>query len=52
MQRDFVAGEISLNKGSPPWWSFRDVDAPDVKECSGLTGPMAIIVSEETPPRN
>lgn len=51
LQRNSVAGDISLNKGSPSWWSFRDVHAPDVEECAELTGPMAIIVSEETPPR-
>ncbi|CAA6654163.1 unnamed protein product [Spirodela intermedia] len=49
--RNSVAGDISLNKGRPSWWSFRDVHAPDVEECTDLTGPMAIIVSEETPPQ-
>ncbi|XP_078441364.1 piezo-type mechanosensitive ion channel component [Wolffia australiana] len=51
LSRISVDGEISLKKGSPPWWSFRDVHAPDVEECTGLTGPMAIVISEETPPQ-
>uniref|UniRef100_A0A1D1Y2D5 Protein PIEZO n=2 Tax=Anthurium amnicola TaxID=1678845 RepID=A0A1D1Y2D5_9ARAE len=44
-----VVANVSLNKGSPPWWSFHDINATDVERCTGLTGPMAIIVSEETP---
>ncbi|MQL84320.1 hypothetical protein Taro_016835, partial [Colocasia esculenta] len=44
-----VEGNVSLNKGSPPWWSFQDTNPLDVEGCVGLTGPMAIIVSEETP---
>lgn len=33
------------------WWSFHVVNSSDVTGCGGLTGPMAIIMSEETPPR-
>ncbi|KMZ74336.1 hypothetical protein ZOSMA_12G00200 [Zostera marina] len=46
---NLVNGEITLNQGKPPWWSFNDTNAPYVKECVGMTGPMAIVVSEETP---
>ncbi|OVA11397.1 Piezo family [Macleaya cordata] len=45
----FVSGNLVKNHGSPPWWSFHDTNASDVFGCGGLTGPMAIIVSEETP---
>lgn len=44
-----VSGDIVLNQGIPQWWSFRDMNASDVKGCGQLAGPMAIIVSEETP---
>ncbi|XP_058084087.1 piezo-type mechanosensitive ion channel homolog isoform X2 [Magnolia sinica] len=43
-----VSGDLLLNRGNPPWWSFHDINA-SVAGCEGLTGPMAIIVSEETP---
>ncbi|XP_039146596.1 piezo-type mechanosensitive ion channel homolog isoform X1 [Dioscorea cayenensis subsp. rotundata] len=44
-----VSGELVLNQESLPWWSFYDVNASDVVGCNELTGPMAIVVSEETP---
>ncbi|XP_010914337.1 piezo-type mechanosensitive ion channel homolog isoform X1 [Elaeis guineensis] len=44
-----VSGDLLLNHESPPWWSFHDVNASDGAACKGLTGPMAIVVSEETP---
>ncbi|KAK1319859.1 hypothetical protein QJS10_CPB04g00743 [Acorus calamus] len=44
---DSVSGELFMNHGSTQWWSFYDLNASDV--CGDLTGPMAIIVSEETP---
>lgn len=44
-----VSGDLVLNHESPSWWSFYDIDASDVAACKGLTGPMAIVVSEETP---
>ncbi|PIA39355.1 hypothetical protein AQUCO_02600068v1 [Aquilegia coerulea] len=46
---DEVSGDLVLNRGSPEWWSFHDTNASDVGGCGGLKGPMAIIVSEETP---
>ncbi|KAK1294370.1 hypothetical protein QJS10_CPA16g01436 [Acorus calamus] len=42
-----VSGELFMNHGSTQWWSFYDLNASDI--CGDLTGPMAIIVSEETP---
>lgn len=44
-----VSGNLVLNRGSPEWWSFYDIDASDAHGCGKLSGPMAIIVSEETP---
>ncbi|KAK2976815.1 hypothetical protein RJ640_002214 [Escallonia rubra] len=46
---NLVSGDIVLNRGNGEWWSFHDVDASDVSGCGGLAGPMAIIISEETP---
>ncbi|KAF5954962.1 hypothetical protein HYC85_007818 [Camellia sinensis] len=44
-----VTGDLVLNHGSLEWWSFHDIDASNVSVCGELAGPMAIIVSEETP---
>ncbi|MCL7046756.1 hypothetical protein MKW94_016922 [Papaver nudicaule] len=44
---DQVSGDLVLNRGDTEWWSFNDLNASI--GCGGLTGPMAIIVSEETP---
>lgn len=44
-----MTGDLVLNRGDPEWWSFYDVHSPAVKSCGNLTGPMAIIISEETP---
>ncbi|KAK9281893.1 hypothetical protein L1049_004800 [Liquidambar formosana] len=46
-----VSADLVLNRGSREWWSFHDINSSDVNGCGGLTGPMAIIVSEETPPQ-
>ncbi|XP_077232309.1 piezo-type mechanosensitive ion channel component isoform X4 [Tasmannia lanceolata] len=46
---NLVSGDLSLNHETPKWWSFHDINALDVRGCEGVTGPMAIIVSEETP---
>ncbi|GAV80465.1 DUF3595 domain-containing protein [Cephalotus follicularis] len=46
-----VSADLVINRGNFEWWSFHDVNSSDVKGCGGLTGPMAIIVSEETPPQ-
>lgn len=43
------SGDLSKNHGYPEWWSFHDVDASEITGCGELAGPMAIIVSEETP---
>ncbi|THU72851.1 hypothetical protein C4D60_Mb04t16580 [Musa balbisiana] len=45
----YISGDIYMNHGSPPWWSFNVSNALDVEECDGFTGPMAVVVSEETP---
>lgn len=44
-----MSGDLVLNHGNPEWWSFHDVYSPAEKSCENLTGPMAIIISEETP---
>uniref|UniRef100_A0A5B7BCU2 Uncharacterized protein n=1 Tax=Davidia involucrata TaxID=16924 RepID=A0A5B7BCU2_DAVIN len=44
-----VSADLIINNGNPEWWSFHDINSLDVSGCGGLTGPMAIIVSEETP---
>ncbi|XP_031401099.1 piezo-type mechanosensitive ion channel homolog isoform X1 [Punica granatum] len=46
-----VSTDLVLNHGEFQWWSFHDINSSDVSGCEGLTGPMAIIVSEETPPQ-
>uniref|UniRef100_K3XDQ2 Uncharacterized protein n=1 Tax=Setaria italica TaxID=4555 RepID=K3XDQ2_SETIT len=44
---DSVSGELLLNNGTS-WWSFY-TNPSDLAGCQGLNGPMAIVVSEETP---
>ncbi|KAL5566153.1 hypothetical protein UlMin_029317 [Ulmus minor] len=46
---ELVSGNLVLNRGKPEWWSFHDIDASDVSGCGELAGPLAIVVSEETP---
>ncbi|KAK7258817.1 hypothetical protein RIF29_24404 [Crotalaria pallida] len=46
---DLVSGDLVLNRGNPEWWSFYDIDISDAHGCGEFPGPMAIIVSEETP---
>lgn len=47
-----VNADLILNREQFEWWAFKDVNPPNIsKFCGGLTGPMAIIISEETPPR-
>nr|XP_048324692.1 piezo-type mechanosensitive ion channel homolog [Ziziphus jujuba var. spinosa] len=46
---ELVSGDVVLNRGNPEWWSFHDIDASDVSGCGDLAGPLAIVVSEETP---
>ncbi|XP_015570622.2 piezo-type mechanosensitive ion channel homolog [Ricinus communis] len=42
-----VSGDLVLNHGDSEWWSFHDTDVSS--GCGEFAGPMAIIVSEETP---
>ncbi|KAG9157001.1 hypothetical protein Leryth_009041 [Lithospermum erythrorhizon] len=44
-----VSADLTLNHGYIEWWSFRDINSFDAHVCGNLTGPTAIIVSEETP---
>ncbi|KAM7501316.1 hypothetical protein LguiB_000220 [Lonicera macranthoides] len=44
-----VSADLVLNRESSEWWSFQDIRSKNISECRGLTGPMAIVVSEETP---
>ncbi|XP_019423169.1 PREDICTED: piezo-type mechanosensitive ion channel homolog isoform X2 [Lupinus angustifolius] len=46
---ELVNGDLVLNRGNPEWWSFYDTDISDAHGCGEFPGPMAIIVSEETP---
>ncbi|XP_057960873.1 piezo-type mechanosensitive ion channel homolog [Malania oleifera] len=46
---NLVSGNLVLNRGNPEWWSFHDFDQSDMSGCGEFGGPMAIIVSEETP---
>uniref|UniRef100_A0A803MX47 Piezo non-specific cation channel R-Ras-binding domain-containing protein n=1 Tax=Chenopodium quinoa TaxID=63459 RepID=A0A803MX47_CHEQI len=44
-----VDADLVINHQNPEWWSFYDVNPLNVSRCEGLTGPTAIVVSEETP---
>ncbi|EYU38126.1 hypothetical protein MIMGU_mgv1a0000292mg, partial [Erythranthe guttata] len=44
-----VSADVVLHHGNSEWWSFHDINASDAYGCGGLSGPMAVIVSEETP---
>uniref|UniRef100_A0A2N9GWI9 Piezo non-specific cation channel cap domain-containing protein n=1 Tax=Fagus sylvatica TaxID=28930 RepID=A0A2N9GWI9_FAGSY len=46
-----VNADLVINRANHEWWSFHDANSSDVAGCGGLTGPMAIIISEETPPQ-
>ncbi|XP_034689649.1 piezo-type mechanosensitive ion channel homolog isoform X2 [Vitis riparia] len=46
-----VSADLVLNRGNFEWWSFHDTNPSNLSGCGGLTGPMAIIASEETPPQ-
>lgn len=50
-QVDAVSADLVLNRADFNWWSFRDINLSDIHGCGGSTGPMAIVMSEETPPR-
>ncbi|KVI12497.1 Piezo family [Cynara cardunculus var. scolymus] len=44
-----VDGMLVLNRGESEWWSFFDISLLNSSVCGDLMGPMAIVVSEETP---
>ncbi|PWA88896.1 hypothetical protein CTI12_AA084740 [Artemisia annua] len=44
-----VDGQLLLNRGESEWWSFYDISLLNSAVCGDLVGPMAIVVSEETP---
>ncbi|KAL4572075.1 hypothetical protein LXL04_018844 [Taraxacum kok-saghyz] len=44
-----VDGMLILNRGESEWWSFFDIGLLNSSVCGDLKGPMAIVVSEETP---
>ncbi|GAB2234344.1 hypothetical protein Drorol1_Dr00003592 [Drosera rotundifolia] len=44
-----VNADVVINREPREWWSFIDMNSLNVSECEGFTGPMAIVVSEETP---
>ncbi|XP_021280441.1 piezo-type mechanosensitive ion channel homolog isoform X2 [Herrania umbratica] len=46
-----VSADLVINHAAFEWWSFHDINSSNVRGCRDLTGPMAIIVSEETPPQ-
>lgn len=50
-QDNSVGADLVRNHEQYEWWSFHNINSSDSRGCGGLTGPMAIIVSEETPPR-
>ncbi|XP_034226875.1 piezo-type mechanosensitive ion channel homolog isoform X3 [Prunus dulcis] len=50
LEDNFVSADLVINRANYIWWSFHDINSSDVNGCGGLRGPMAIIVSEETPP--
>lgn len=50
-QDNYVSADFMINHEQDEWWSFHDINSSDSSGCGGLTGPMAIIISEETPPR-
>ncbi|KAM7254289.1 hypothetical protein ACFE04_031971 [Oxalis oulophora] len=50
-EENSVSADLILNHEDFKWWSFRDVNSSAMKGCEGFNGPMAIIVSEETPPQ-
>ncbi|KAL8548446.1 hypothetical protein ACS0TY_007665 [Phlomoides rotata] len=44
-----VSADLVLHHGIYQWWSFHDIDSMDAYGSVSLLGPMAVIVSEETP---
>ncbi|XP_057994460.1 piezo-type mechanosensitive ion channel homolog isoform X2 [Hevea brasiliensis] len=46
-----VSADLIINRADFIWWSFHGINSSDLSGCGGLTGPTAIIMSEETPPQ-
>ncbi|XP_027936634.1 piezo-type mechanosensitive ion channel homolog isoform X1 [Vigna unguiculata] len=47
-----VSADLIINREQFEWWTFRDINRSNLSGlCGALTGPMAIIISEETPPQ-
>ncbi|KAB2071038.1 hypothetical protein ES319_A08G195800v1 [Gossypium barbadense] len=46
-----VSADLVINRATFEWWSFHIINSSDMVHCGGFTGPMAIVVSEETPPQ-
>lgn len=53
LQKDEVSADILINRADFKWWwSFHNLKASEnISACEGMDGPVAIIMSEETPPR-
>lgn len=53
VQKDEVSADILMNHADFKWWwSFHNLKASEnISACEGMDGPVAIIMSEETPPR-
>lgn len=53
VQKDEVSADILMNNADFKWWwSFHNLKASEnISACEGMDGPVAIIMSEETPPR-
>ncbi|XP_010524005.1 PREDICTED: piezo-type mechanosensitive ion channel homolog [Tarenaya hassleriana] len=50
-QKDEVSAELVMNHADFKWWSFHDIHPSNISACEGMGGPVAIIMSEETPPQ-
>ncbi|KAJ7571313.1 hypothetical protein O6H91_01G159100 [Diphasiastrum complanatum] len=46
---EMESGNLTLNQGKQPWWSFVRNNATKQDGCGNMTGPLAIAVSEEVP---
>ncbi|PPR90830.1 hypothetical protein GOBAR_AA29862 [Gossypium barbadense] len=46
-----VSADLVINRATFEWWSFHIINSSDMVHCGGFTGPMAVVVSEETPPQ-
>ncbi|KAL9235075.1 hypothetical protein vseg_009871 [Gypsophila vaccaria] len=46
---ELVSANLTLHRGYPGWWSFDDISPLEMTDYCGQAGPVAVIVSEETP---